>query len=400
MFVELFRSALESDPFYADLWLEGEISDISKSSSGHTYFSLRDEDGALKCVLFRNQALRQAHAPKLGDEVIVHGGMSIYPRSGSMQIIVDLLRPAGVGMASLELELMRQRLEVEGLFVAERKRALPAWPRTIGVVTSAFGAAWQDIQQVIGRRFPLAELVLSPAQVQGAGSAESIVAALDALQHHNLDVVIIARGGGASDDLAAFNDERVVRAVFACRVPVIAGIGHATDRTLVEDVADAFAPTPSAAAEICVPSIASVIEALTSLETRLRVTWTETQEVAELSLGRAIEGLIAAGPRLTIDADEHRVKGLTDRASNAVNRQWEDAGRQLGSASALLAVLDPRSVLHRGYAALQLESDGSPIFSVSQARSGSRIRAVLADGEFSVHANDRAASVAEMAGVS
>ena len=201
-FVCLFRESLESDPLYQDLWLEGEVSDLSRSSAGHLYFSLRDDDGCLKCVMFRGQALRQHHPLRFGDQIVVHGGLSIYPRSGAIQLVADLVQPAGLGAASLELEYLRQRLEAEGLFDPMRKRPLPSSPGTIGVVTSLHGAAWHDIVNVVGRRYPLADLVLSPAQVQGAGAAESIVQALQDLLHEvSVDVVILARGGGASDDL-------------------------------------------------------------------------------------------------------------------------------------------------------------------------------------------------------
>jgi exodeoxyribonuclease VII large subunit len=268
--VMLLRETLEADRFYSDLWLEGEVTDLSRSAAGHAYFTLRDDDGALKCVLFRNQALRQHQLPQSGERFAVHGGLSIYPRSGSVQLVVDLVRPAGLGAAQLQLDYLRETLEAEGLFEPERTRALPAWPRVIGVVTSAYGAAWHDIQTVIRRRFPLAELVLAPANVQGLGSPESIVDALQRLQTETAaDIIILARGGGDSDDLSAFNDERVVRAVFACRVPVVAGIGHATDRTLVEEVADDYAATPSAAAEISVPSLIESSDHLAALKARL-----------------------------------------------------------------------------------------------------------------------------------
>ncbi len=269
-FVYLLRDVLESDPLYSDLWLEGEVLDLSRSSAGHTYFSLGDDDGCLKCVLFRGQALRQHQLPKLGDQVVVHGGLSIYTRTGAMQLVADLVQPAGLGLVSLELEYLRQRLEAEGLFDPLRKRALPAAPRMIGVVTSEHGAAWHDIVEVVGRRFPLAELLLAPAQVQGDGAPESIVQALQAiLSGSKVDVIILARGGGATDDLSAFNDERVVRAVFASHVPIVVGVGHATDRTLVEDVADLYAPTPSAAAELCVPSGEALKEQVQTLASRL-----------------------------------------------------------------------------------------------------------------------------------
>jgi exodeoxyribonuclease VII large subunit len=380
-FVCLFRESLESDPLYQDLWLEGEVSDLSRSSAGHLYFSLRDDDGCLKCVMFRGQALRQHYPLRFGDQIVVHGGLSIYPRSGAIQLVADLVQPAGLGAASLELEYLRQRLEAEGLFDPMRKRPLPSSPGTIGVVTSLHGAAWHDIVNVVGRRYPLADLVLSPAQVQGAGAAESIVQALQDLLHEvSVDVVILARGGGASDDLSAFNDERVVRAVFASRVPVVTGVGHATDRTLVEDVADVYAPTPSAAAELCVPSIDELRDRVQSLESRLIWSLATRRANAEAPLQAASRRLAASSPapglrerRKEIETAALRMRGA---AAGAVSR-----GKQsIANSGDVLTALNPAAVLQRGYAVLHRSVDGLPVFSVAQAQSGTRIVALLRDG--------------------
>jgi exodeoxyribonuclease VII large subunit len=380
-FVCLFREALESDPLYADLWLEGEVSDVSRSSAGHVYFNLRDDDGCLKCVMFRGQALRQHHPLKFGDQIVVHGGLSIYPRSGSMQLVADLVQPAGLGAASLELEYLRQRLEAEGLFDPLRKRPLPTSPGTIGVVTSLHGAAWHDIINVVARRFPLADLVLSPAQVQGDGAAESIVRALQTLQDEaDVDVVILARGGGATDDLSAFNDERVVRAVFASRVPVVAGVGHATDRTLVEDVADVFAPTPSAAAELCVPSIADLSERVQSLESRLVWSLATRRAHTETALLSASRRLVAACPVPTVRKRRIDIETTAIRMHRAATHRIARSKQRVAVSSSVLVALDPAAVLQRGYAALQRADDGLPVFSVSQAEPGTRIVAHLADG--------------------
>jgi exodeoxyribonuclease VII large subunit len=380
-FVSLFREALESDPIYTDLWLEGEISDVSRSSAGHVYFTLRDDDGCLKCVLFRGQALRQHHPLRFGDQVVVHGGLSIYPRSGAIQLVADLIQPAGLGAASLELEYLRQRLEAEGLFDPLRKRPLPATPGAVGVVTSLHGAAWHDIVQVVARRYPLADLVLSPAQVQGAGAAESIVRALQTLQDQaDVDVVILARGGGASDDLSAFNDERVVRAVFGFRVPVVAGVGHATDRTLVEYVADIVAPTPSAAAELCVPSISDLNERLHSLESRLVWSLAARRADAEPALLAASHRLIASGPVPRLRERRIEIESAAIRMRGVVSDTLSRSRQSVAVLDAMLAALDPAAVLQRGYAALQRDNDGLPVFSVGQAEPGTRIVALLADG--------------------
>ncbi len=381
-FVCLFREALESDPHYQDLWLEGEVSDLSRSSAGHLYFSLRDDDGCLKCVLFRGQALRQHHPLRFGDHIVVHGGLSIYPRSGAIQLVADLVQPAGLGAVSLELEYLRQRLEAEGLFDPLRKRPLPTSPGTIGVVTSLHGAAWHDIVNVVGRRYPLADLVLSPAQVQGAGAAESIVRALqDLLLEVNVDVVILARGGGASDDLSAFNDERVVRAVFASRVPVVTGVGHATDRTLVEDVADVYAPTPSAAAELCVPSIEELRERVKSLESRLIWSLAARRATAEAPLRAASRRLLVSCPMPRIRDRRTDIETAAIRMRRAATDRVSRGKQSVAVSGDVLAALDPAAVLQRGYAALQRSADGLPIFSVARAGPGTRIVALLGDGE-------------------
>jgi exodeoxyribonuclease VII large subunit len=380
-FVCLFREALESDPLYQDLWLEGEVSDLSRSSPGHVYFSLRDDDGCLKCVLFRGQALRQHHTLRIGDQVVVHGGLSIYPRSGAMQLVADLVQPAGLGAASLELEYLRQRLEAEGLFDPLRKRPLPTSPGTIGVVTSLHGAAWHDIVNVVARRYPLADLVLSPAQVQGAGAAESILRALQSLlQEVNVDVVILARGGGATDDLSAFNDERVVRAVFACPVPVVTGVGHATDRTLVEDVADVNAPTPSAAAEVCVPSIVELGERLLSLESRLIWSLASRRADSDAALQAASRRLLASCPMPRIREQQSDIGIAAIRMRSAITDRVSLGKFRVAGSGDVLTALDPIAVLQRGYAVLQRSDDARPIFSVAQAAPGTRIVARLADG--------------------
>jgi exodeoxyribonuclease VII large subunit len=380
-FVCLFREALESDPLYQDLWLEGEVSDLSRSSPGHVYFSLRDDDGCLKCVLFRGQALRQHHTLRIGDQVVVHGGLSIYPRSGAMQLVADLVQPAGLGAASLELEYLRQRLEAEGLFDPLRKRPLPTSPGTIGVVTSLHGAAWHDIVNVVARRYPLADLILSPAQVQGAGAAESIVRALQSLlQEVDVDVVILARGGGATDDLSAFNDERVVRAVFASHVPVVTGVGHATDRTLVEDVADVYAPTPSAAAEVCVPSIVELSERLLSLESRLIWSLATRRANGDAALHAASRRLVASCPLPRLRERRSDIATAATRMHRAVTDKMSRDRQRVAGSGDVLTALDPVAVLQRGYAALQRSDDALPIFSVSQAEPGTKIVALLADG--------------------
>ncbi len=380
-FVFLFRELLEADPLYSDLWLEGEVSDFSRSSAGHIYFNLADLDGALKCVLFRRDALRQHQLPQLGAQVAVHGTLSIYPRSGSVQLQADIVRPAGLGAAWLEVERLRQQLEAEGIFDPLRKRPLPPCPRAIGVVTSQHGAAWHDIQDVVRRRYPAARLVLSPAQVQGAAAVPSIVSAVAAIQEEpDIDLIILARGGGATDDLSPFNDERVVRAVFGSRVPIVVGIGHATDRTLVEDAADLVAPTPSSAAELSVPSGFELGERLGSLTDRLASSMRDIVAAASFADRRMASRLKMLSPHTEIGSHRSSVNRLRTRLRTSFDRLMSDRALMIDSTDALVRALSPDSALRRGFAFLAREDDGAPIFASSSILPGTRFTAVLADG--------------------
>ncbi|MDE3192139.1 MAG: exodeoxyribonuclease VII large subunit, partial [Chloroflexota bacterium] len=242
-----------------DIWVEGEVSERSISAAGHVYFTLRDNAGQIRCVLFATSAANVPLTPQDGMRLLAHGNVEVYIRGGQYQLRCDDLLPAGAGEAYVRLEALKRRLAAEGLFGQQRKRPLPAHPRRIGVVTSPVGAAWRDIQTVVARRDPRVEIVLAAAVVQGQEAAPSLVAALDGLaQLRGLDAVILARGGGASEDLWPFNDEALVRAVARSPWPVCSGVGHETDVTLVDLVADVRASTPSAAAELAVPDASAV----------------------------------------------------------------------------------------------------------------------------------------------
>jgi exodeoxyribonuclease VII large subunit len=388
-FVCLFRESLEADPLYSDLWLEGEISDLSQSSKGHIYFSLRDTDGLLRCVMFRRQVMQTPRRPRVGDQVAVHGGLSIYPNSGSLQLIADLVTTAGQGAAALELEYLRQRLEQEGIFDASRKRTLPAWPRAIGVVTSRSGAAWQDIQSVVARRYPLTQLLLAHAQVQGQGAVESIVTAIELLQFvETVDVIIVARGGGSSDDLSAFNDEAVVRAVFASHVPVVTGVGHATDQTLVEGAADVCAPTPSAAAELCVPSQADLGLRIGQLHAQLSESMVLSLAGAQSRAHHQSSRLLAAGPQTRLAAAIRDIERSCDKLGGGVKATLAPARARLRSGSAVLEALSPAAVLDRGFAAISVPGESQAVHSITQVRRGDRARARVADGEIEITLGD------------
>jgi exodeoxyribonuclease VII large subunit len=395
------RELFEGDGLLGDVWVEGEVSDLFVARSGHVYLVLRDDTSVLKCVLFRAQAQRLPTVPTLGDHVAAHGRVTVYERDGAYQLYVDLIQPAGMGIFALQLELLRQQLALEGLFEPSRKRPIPRFPRCIGVVTSSEGAVWHDIQHVVRRRFPLANLVLAPCAVQGDGAPAQIVTALEALQRDGRpDVIILARGGGSAEDLRCFNDERVVRAVFACRIPVVAGVGHETDRTLVDDVADLRAPTPSAAAELCTPSMveltARIVELGDALDRqsvqfvgdridrfqRLRLQLDRHQPSAVLAargsriafLGERVrrhKGSILSARSVVTDC-RLKIANLT-RATIDVRRRAVDLD------VARLSALAPSSVLNRGYAMLTGD-DGRLIGRTAAVATRDAVAARVADG--------------------
>lgn len=374
------REVLERDELLADVWVEGEVSNLFRAQSGHVYFTLRGDEGQLKCALFRTQAVRQ-RGFRPGDQVAAHGRVTIYEREGTLQLYVDVVQPAGLGVAALQLERLRQKLAAEGLFDEGRKRPLPVAPRTIGVVTSPDGAVWHDIQNVLRRRYPFVELLLSPTLVQGERAPMSIVAAIEALQLlARVEVIILARGGGAAEDLAAFNDEAVVRAVFACRVPVVTGVGHEIDRTLVDDVADLRAPTPSAAAELCVPSILEIAARIGEARERLERGVALAVGGQRLRLGHLRTHLGRLDPGRSIAPRRALVQGLAVRNARRQRTMLEAARAGLALQTGLLRALDPGAVLGRGYAALSDPVTGAPLSRVMEATPGQTLRADLADG--------------------
>ena len=250
------RELFESNEQLQDVWVEGEVSNFSKASSGHLYFTLKDSAAQIKCVMWRSSVERQTTIPQNGDAVLVHGAVSVYEVNGVYQLYADRIRPLGVGNLYQQFEELKARLTDEGLFDEARKRPIPDFPHQIGVVTSPEAAAFQDVQNVLRRRYPLVEVILSPCQVQGEAAPAQIVRAIERLnQYSQVDVILVCRGGGSIEDLWAFNDERVARAMVASRIPVVSGVGHETDFTIADFAADLRAPTPSAAAELMTPNI-------------------------------------------------------------------------------------------------------------------------------------------------
>src|SRR5919201_4744162 len=256
-------AVLDADVALRDVWLRGEVANVSRSPAGHYYFALKDDEAQLRCVLFRGSVFNSPVMPANGLALVAHGAIRLYERQGTCELVADLLFPEGVGLAQMQAERLYRQLEAEGLFEASRKRALPRLPRRIGIVSSERGAVIHDLLSVLERRFPLAEVIFLPAPVQGPGAAAAMARAVGRLGRwqragRGIDVLVVARGGGSDDDLAAFNDERLARAIFASPVPVVSAVGHETNLTLSDLVADLRAPTPSAAAEMLAPDVTAL----------------------------------------------------------------------------------------------------------------------------------------------
>lgn len=375
------RSLLETDYRLQDLEVEGEVSDLRVPSSGHAYFTLKDAEAQLRCVMWRDAVQRHQPLPQHGERVIARGHLSIYEVSGQYQLYCRELRPAGVGDLHAQFEALKARLQAEGLFDAERKRPAPTLPRVIGIVTSPSTAALQDVLNILSRRLPLARVVLAPAMVQGDAAPPQIVAALDALNaRDDIDVILVVRGGGSLEDLWCFNDERVVRAIAASRFPVISGVGHEIDFTLADFAADLRAPTPSAAAELCTPITVDDLRA----SVRQQAGYAASLLAGELAtrrsrLQRTADMLRRFSPRARIDTLRQRIDGLSAVAARAAAHSLSLRRAELSGARRTLEAFNPRQTLARGYAVVQ-DAQGRVLLDAAQAPPGSAIRIRLHRG--------------------
>jgi exodeoxyribonuclease VII large subunit len=378
---------LDCDEHLSDLWMQGEVSGCSRTAGGHYFFSLKDGTGQMSCVLFKPSALRQTHLPRDGQNFIMHGRMDVYEANGRLQFYVDQIQPDGIGRLHLEFEALKQRLEAEGLFAVERKRPLPVRPKTIGVVTSPTAAAFQDILNVLGRRYPLARLILSPTQVQGEAAPPQIVRALSALnQLAEVEVIIVARGGGSLEDLWAFNDERVARAIFASRIPVVTGVGHEVDYTIVDYVADLRAPTPSAAAELVAPHLDELRDDIRSLADRVYIALQNKLDEERVGVERVNRRLILSSPVARIAAIRRRLEELKERNAMLLGHSLELRQARVSSLASRLKVLNPNQILERGYAIVNRERDGKVITDTGEIKPGEKLQVRVKTGTFGAKA--------------
>ena len=369
------RSLLDEDAMLADVWVEGEVSAPSMPPSGHCFFTLKDSGSQIKAVMFREELQRAAVQPVHGMQVICRGRVRAYETQGVYQLYVETLQPAGLGDLHQRYEALRAKLTAEGLFAADRRRALPRWPRRIGVVTSPIGAVWRDIGNILRRRYPLVEVVLSATVVQGEPAAAAIVRALQRLYADpTLDAIILARGGGSMEDLWSFNDERVVRCVADAPVPIVVGVGHESDVTLADFAADVRAPTPSAAAELIVPDGTQLPSIMARLRDRAAAAATSAVEQRR----RGLEGERRALARLEPDlpAARQRAADLVDRAHrSATARLAQERARVAGAAASLRAV-GPAATLERGYA-IARDAEGRIVRDPADVKPGGALEVVV-----------------------
>ncbi len=416
------RDAVRADERLRDVWVEGEVGRVTISTAGHAYFALKDERSQLQCVWFRDERVRSAFEPQAGLRIVVHGRIDLFEPQGALQLYVESIQPAGLGDLALRFEALKARLAAEGLFDTARKRTIPTRPATIAVITSPSGAVWRDVCHVLARRWPLASVVLVACKVQGEGAPGSIVTAFRRLEQY-VDrcraagrgdeapaVTILARGGGSLEDLWAFNDERVVRAIVAHTLPVVCGVGHEVDVTLADFAADVRAPTPSAAAEIVVPDRLEMRAALHAASRRLtagadaatrsagrelaveRRALDQLRPEARLAAARERAGLLLDRATASIDGKLERVRDRVDRAASglspAVARALAGRRSGLDAAAAALGVLGPQATLDRGYAIVRRRDDGRILRDPVEVAPGTPLQVRLARGEVGATVDD------------
>jgi exodeoxyribonuclease VII large subunit len=377
------RKLLEENEILQDVWVRGEISNLSRPASGHVYFTLKDASAALKCVMWKTSAARLRIGLQDGMEVEVHGRIGIYEVSGQYQLYADQIRPVGEGALYQEFMRLKAMLEAEGLFAPERKRPIPLFPHRIGIVTSGTGAALRDMLNTLRRRLPLAEVILAPAPVQGIEAPPALVKAIQSLNFRSPDLILLARGGGSIEDLWAFNDERVVRAVAMSSVPVICGVGHETDFTLCDFAADLRAPTPTAAAELATQiTMIDLRGSLQHYRTRLLTATLKMLAEQNNALSALASQLRYASPDRRILSERQRVDDLSRRAHAALFHHLQLESAHIKGMQRRLDALNPMAVLRRGYAVVTRKEDGTVVSHVAQASEEMTVR--VSDGEFEV----------------
>lgn len=386
---EYIKHIIDHDVCLSDVYVKGEISNFKNHySTGHYYFTLKDEGGMVRAIMFKSAAGKLPFVPEDGMKVVAHGRVSAFVRDGQYQLYCDSMEPDGIGALYIAFEQLKRKLEAEGLFDPSRKRPLPKIPTRVGIITSATGAAIRDMINVCGRRFPYAKLILFPALVQGPDAPPQLIAGLRYFNETcSADVIIIGRGGGSIEDLWAFNNEELAREVAASQIPVISAVGHETDFTICDFVADRRAPTPSAAAELAVPDTAELKRKIQNIVTR------EAGVLARIAAGHREKLLLLSGSRVLKDPmamiDDRKMQNamLSERLIRAEERIQMQSRALLQTEAGKLSALNPLAVLSRGYSAVYKE-DGTLVKSVSNVQPGDRITIRTEGGELDAAVTD------------
>ena len=385
------KEVLETDDILQDIWIRGEISGCKLYGSGHCYFTLKDAEAQLNCVFFKNARLRSA-APNLRDGMAIaaNGRLSYYERDGKLQLYVENVELIGEGALFMRFEQLKARLAAEGLFDAERKRPLPPQPSVIGIVTSLQAAALRDMLRVLRVRYPLAEVIIAPTLVQGAEAPAAIAAALDLLNEHGqADVVIVGRGGGSIEELWAFNEEVVARAIARSRIPVISGVGHETDVTIADFVADYRASTPTAAAVAAVPDMQEWLGDIQGRQQLLQSLMDERLVELGEQLEDSLHQLHRANPQSLLDRRRQQLDDTTALLETRLHHIISLRGERLRGTALRLHSLSPLLTIARGYAIVRRDADATLITSVYQSQAGDRLTIQVSDGQIPVQVQSR-----------
>lgn len=381
------RQLMEYDELLGDIWIHGEVSNCSRSPAGHIYFTLKDGNSQLRCAFFRNSQRRLAVDIANGLSILAHGKVSFYEAQGSCQLYVDTVQPEGVGLAFLQFEALRAKLEAEGLFAPERKRPLPEFPKRIGIVTSPNGAVIHDFLTVVERRYPLVEIVVAHSSVQGENAPGELISAIEALNRYHeygrpLDMIVVARGGGSAEDLSAFNHEGLARCIFASTVPVVSAVGHETDYSIADYVADLRAPTPSAAAELVTPNVMDFKMKLADLKYRLTRSMQDTLQVNKTIVEQAGNLLARHSPMSEVDFRRKMLDDILTRGSQVLVHRMLVSREQLKGSMLTLGALSPYQTLERGYSICLDARTGVVIRSIRAVAPGDHVQVQVTDGRF------------------
>ncbi|MDP7578193.1 MAG: exodeoxyribonuclease VII large subunit [SAR202 cluster bacterium] len=375
---QYLKNLVEQDPLLTDLWIFGEVSNLRTPASGHSYFTLRDKFASIRAVMFKNSIGSQFLVD--GAAVVAHGRISLYEIRGDLQFVATIVQPEGTGEMEMQFQELKARLENEGLFDLSRKRPLPPFPSRIGVVTSPSGSVWHDIQTIVARRYPITELVLSPTTVQGKEAPNSIINSIDVLNNTgNIDVMIVARGGGSLEDLLPFNEESVARAIYAARMPVVSAVGHETDTTIADLVADHRASTPSTAAEMTVPDRYELLSSLLAYEQAIVSTLTSLIGKGVTAVDQLRKGLDRSRPNL--DNLRIRLDELLEISSKELKHDLSEWKTRVIALTDRIETLSPQKTLLRGYAIVHSKS--KPVTDPSELDLEDLVDITLAHGGFS-----------------